>query len=526
MANKIKVKLILQLRDAKLSRSDIASSRHMSRHSVSEVFNIADLKGITYDDVRDLDEDTVYRIFYPEKHTEETMYADPDYPHVHVELKKTGVTLKLLHEEYVERCQREGLIPMGRTKFNEGYREYTIAEQLTNHIEHKPGEKAEVDWSGKKMSYLDTQTGEEVPVYLFVGTLPYSQYSYVEACRDMKMDTFLRCHVRMYEYFGGVPIRTVCDNLKTGVISHPKEGEIVLTEDYSALGEHYMTAIMPAGVRKPKQKASVEGTVGKIATAIIAKCRNERFYSLEDVRKGVAEKLREFNHEPFQKRSGSRSEALKEELPYMRPLPALPYEIAEWVYGRIVNLDYHVVYRKNRYSCPYQYAKKKVDLKITDKTVQIYYQDERLTTHNRFPDNWTNRYSTHAEDMPPAFRNITQWDDDRICGWADKIGTCTRTVIDRIFESVSIKEQGYNPSLAVLRLSRKYSDARLESACELALGRGIRSPRYRHLNAILSSNQDVLYLEQKNGRSEQQDNSRGYLRGADYYRKGGAGHVE
>lgn len=526
MARKIKVKLILQLRDAKLTRSDIASTRHMSRHSVGQVFDIADLKGITYADVRDLDEDEVYRMFFPDKHAEETMFADPDYPHVHEELKKTGVTLKLLHEEYVERCQREGLLPMGKTKFNEGYNQYTIAEHLTNHIEHKPGERAEVDWSGKTMHFLDTTTGEEVQVYLFVGTLPYSQYSYVEPCLDMKMDTFLRCHVRMYEYFGGVPARTVCDNLKTGVVSHPKEGEIILTDDYSALGEYYMTAIMPAGVKKPKQKASVEGTVGKIATAIIAKCRNEDFYSFEDLRKGVSEKLREFNREKFQKREGSRAEVLKEELPYMRPLPAAPYEIAEWVYGRTVGLDFHVVYKKNRYSCPYQYAKKKVDLKVTDKTVQIYYHDERLTTHGRFPDTWSNRYSTHQEDMPPEFQNITQWDDERIRGWADKIGPCTRTVIDRIFESVTIKEQGYNPSLAVLRLSRKYSDARLESACELALGRGLRSPRYRHLNSILSSNQDVLYLEQKNSRSEQQDSSMGYLRGADYYRKGGAGHAE
>lgn len=521
MAKKIQVKLILELRDAGLSRSLIASSRGISRNSVSDVFRIADEKDISFADVKDLDDNEVYRMFYPERHAHETLYRDPDYEHVHKELKRVGVTLKLLYDEYIERCQREGAIPMGRTKFNEGYSAYTIANRLTNHTEHKPGERVEVDWSGPTMHYVDVSTGELITVYLFVGTLPYSQYSYVEPTLDMKMDTFLRCHVRMYNYFGGVPTRTVCDNLKTGVVKHPKDGEVILTNDYEALGLHYVTAIMPAGVRKPKQKPSVEGTVGKIATAIIAKCRNYTFTSFETLKAKVAEKLREFNQTPFQKREGSRYECFQDELRYLRPLPSLPYEIAEWVYDRTVNIDFHVVYKKNRYSCPYQYAKKKVDLKVTDSTIEIYYKGDRVTTHNRFPGYMSNKYSTHPEDMPPAFRNIVQWDDERIRNWAASIGKSTGIVISRIFDSVSIKEQGYNPCLAVLRLSRSYTDCRLETACELALSRGIRVPRYHHLKAILSSNQDLVYLEQKNVQPEPEDPSMGYLRGSDYYRKDG-----
>ena len=526
MARKINVKLILELRDAKLSRNMIASTRNISRHSVSDVFRIADEKGITFADIRSLDENAVYRMFYPDKHTTETMYRDPNYAYVHDELKKTGVTLKLLWDEYKDKCRQEDAIPMGHTKFCEGYGEYTIANKLTNHIEHKPGEKAEVDWSGKKMHYVDTSTGEIIDVYLFVGTLPYSQYSYVEPCRDMKMDTFLRCHVHMYEYFGGVPVRTVCDNLKTGVVSHPKEGDIVLTQDYEALGCHYMTAIMPAGVRKPKQKPSVEGTVGKIATAIIARCRNDEFYSFGQLKRAVASKLEQFNREPFQKRDGSRLEVLQEELTHMRPLPSLPYEISSWVYGRSVNLDFHVVYNKNRYSCPYQYSGKKVDLRLTDTLLEIYYKGERVTTHNRFPDYMKNKYSTHAEDMPPAFRSIVQWDDERIRNWAAKIGLSTVEVVERVFKSVDIKEQAYNPCLSILRLSRTYTEARLETACELAVSRGIRSPRYAHLKAILSSNQDIVYQEQKAAGNEPHEPTSGYLRGSSYYTKGGNRHAE
>lgn len=252
MANKIKVKLILELRGAGMSRNLIADSRHMSRSSVSDVIRLSEEMSVTYDDVRDKDEEEVYRMFYPDKHAEETMYKDPDYQYVHTELKKVGVNLKLLWSEYQDRCNKEGTIPMGYTKYCDGYGQYTIGNSLTNHLIHKPGIITEVDWSGPTMNFVDTSTGELITVYLFVATLPFSQYSYVEPCLDMKEDTWLRCHINMYEFFGGVTVRTVCDNLKTGVISHPKEGDIILNDDYEALGLHYFTAIMPTGVRKPK----------------------------------------------------------------------------------------------------------------------------------------------------------------------------------------------------------------------------------------------------------------------------------
>ena len=153
--------------------------------------------------------------------------------------------------------------------------------------------------------------------------------------------------------------------------------------------------------------------------------------------------------------------------------------------------------------------------------MEIYYKGERLTTHNRFPDYMKNKYSTHPEDMPPAFRSIVQWDDERIRNWAGSIGKSTREVIDRIFRSVRIKEQGYNPCLAVLRLGRTYTDARLEIACELAISRGIKVPRYHHLKALLAANQDITYTEQLDSESSFDDSSMGYLRGSDYYREGG-----
>lgn len=515
MPNKIQVKMILELRSKNMSRNSIAQIRGMSRTSVSEVFRVADQLGVTFDDVRDKNPEAVYLMFFPNRHSVESLYEKPDYEYVHTELKKVGVTLKLLWEEYKEKSTRDGSIPVGYTKYCKGYQDHIIQSKLTSHLTHKPGESVEVDWSGPTMSYVVPSTREVVTVYLFVAALPYSQYSYVEPCLDMKQHTWLRCHVHMYEYFKGVPIRTVCDNLKTGVIKHPKEGDIILNDEYDALAQHYMTAIMPARVKKPRDKPSVEGAVGNIATAIIARLRNKSFYSFEELSNNISQALEDYNREPFQKREGSRYEVfIEQEHQYLHRLPDIPYETAEWVYGRSIGLNSHVIYAKNSYSCPYQYFGKKVDLRITDSQIEIFCQDQRIQTHPKYPAYVTNRFSTHEEDMPDKFK-VNGWDDERIKRWAYNIGPNTGKVIDLIFSGVKIKEQGYNSSLSVLRLSKSYSEARLETACELALTK-VKMPRYHHLKSILCANQDILYATNKK-ESSAESSLGGYVRGSEYY---------
>lgn len=365
MANKIKVKLILELRAAQMSQREICRTRHISQHSVSDVFKIAHEKNILFEDIKNKLEEEVYQMFFPDKFSTENLFKQPNYEKIHTELKKTGVTLKLL-------------------------------------------------W-----------------------------YSYVEPCLDMKQDTWLHCNIHMLKFFCGSTVRITCDNLKTGVISHPREGDIILNDRYEDFGNNYFTAIMPAGVRKPKHKASVEGTVGKIATAIIAKLRNEIFHSMEELKPGVARELSKFNDAPFQKREGSRSRVFQEmEKAYLRE--TIPYEVAEWVYGHSVNIDCHVAYKTNRYSAPYQYIGKKVDLKVSYSLLEIYFKGERIASHKKQPDYVKYGWSTHPEDMPDQFQQ-SEWDDRRIKKWAYSIGNNTGEVIDRIFNSVKMKEQGYKP---------------------------------------------------------------------------------
>lgn len=517
MARKIRAKLIMELREQGMSRRSIAKTRRMSMESVCEVFGIAEERGISWADVEPLTDEEAYRLFYPDRGVRESVFEDPDWGYVHKEMAKVGVNLRLLHDEYRERCRREGKVAMGYTKFCGDYGTWTAANNLTKRIEHKAGQSCEVDWSGPTLGkgLVSPVTGEVSKIYLFVGVLPFSQMAYFEPTLDMKERTWLKCHVHMYEYWGGVPERTVCDNLKTGVVKHPREGEIVLNDAYEALGEHYMTAIMPAQVRKPKQKASAEGTVRDAATWVIAQLRNEAFATIEDARAAVRRCLDAYNAHPFQKREGSRDSVFAEaEAAELRPLPDVRYDVCEWVYNRSVGLDFHVVYAKNRYSVPHRYVGRKVDLRVGESTLSIYHAGERIATHPLFPSYVRNAYSTDASHMPDAFVK-SEWDDARIRGRAHEIGPSCAEVVERIFARVKVREQVYNPALSVLRLSKKYGDERLEAACAHALPR-LTSPRYRHLKAILDSNLD----EGPSPASAEQGSARpsGHVRGADYYR--------
>ncbi len=372
----------------------------------------------------------------------------------------------------------------------------------------------EVDWSGTAMRLSCEATGEVATAHLFVACLPYSQCSYVEATLDMRQNTWLTCHVHAWEFFGGVAVRTVCDNLKVGVVKHPRNGEVVLNEAYEALGRHYMTAIMPTGVGKPKQKASVEGTCGKVATAIVARLRNERFGTLDELNAAIRERLEEFNAAPFQKREGSRKLVFEEvESAFLEPLPALPFEVCSWVYGRSVGLDFHVAFEKNRYSVPHALVGKKVDLKVTESMVEAYRDGERVASHPRFPSFVQYRYSTDRSHMPPEFAR-PEWDDRRILRWAREIGPSTHVVVMRIFDGVQVKEQAYNPALAALNLTKLYAERDLEEACEYALAKASR-PRCRFIKTVLASN------AAKRGGAQEGERDGGYIRGERYYNEGG-----
>ena len=518
MVRKIRAKLVLRLRADGLSGRQIAA-QGMSRHSVAAVIEAADREGVGWDDIADLDEVAVYARLFPGRGEHESVHAQPDWPVVHRELARVGVTLKLLHGEYVDRCHAEGSTAMGYDRFCKNYSQHVLVAGAASRVGHKAGQSVEVDWSGPTMSLTDPVSGQGRRVFLFVGALPFSRYAFVEPTLDMRQDTWLRAHVTMFDRFGGSVPRIVPDNLKTGVIKHPAEGEVVLNDAYRELVAHYSAAVLPGRVRRPKDKASVENTVGNIATWVIAGLRDRRFATLAELRAAVYERVEAYNAEPFQKRPGSRQTVFEvEEKPLLRPLPTVPFEISRWVYGRRVQRNGHVVWEKNFYSVPYAHIGRSVDLRVTDTTLEVYAGQQRLTSHVLAPPGVVNEYRTHDADLPegPRYR---QWDAARVREWAGRVGEHALTVVNRIFESVPVDEQGLDAALAVLRLTRRYSAARVDAACRIALTR-VRSPRYAHLRPILDSGQDQPGWGRPDPETAGPFASAGYVRGADYY--GGA----
>lgn len=514
MANKIKAKLALQLREAGVSANKVYAAHRISKKSQKEVLDAAASLGITYADVADLPDDEVYRMLFPDRNRHVSVFEEPDWEYVHRELAKVGVTLQLLHSEYRDVCRESGAVAMGYDRFCKQYGAYTLSKQVTSRVGHKAGRIVEVDWSGPTMAVVDPATGEVSKVYLFVGTLPFSRYSYVEPTLDMTGDTWLRCHVRMFEFFGGSVPMIVPDNLKAGVTRHPRDGEVVLNDAYQAMAAHYASAVMAARVRKPRDKPSAEGTVGNIATEVIATLRNTVFTSFDALRAAVAERLDAYNSAPFQKREGSRRICFEEEeKPLLRPLPAAPYEICKWAYGRKVQANCHVCWQHNFYSVSHLYVGSRVDLRVTDSVVEIYLGGERLATHRVFPPYARNRYSTAPADLPRG-KSYSDWDAGRIRRWSLRVGPSCAGVVNRVFESVKYDEQGFNACLAVLRLEHRYSRERLERACSIALDSGIASPRYAHIEPILKTGQDQAL---DRGGCDDDDDGVGYVRGAGYY---------
>ena len=350
------------------------------------------------------------------------------------------------------------------------------------HINRKPGEQVEVDWAGDPATIVNPDTGEIIKAYIFVGVMTYSQYAYVEAFLDMKQRSWINAHIHMYEYFGGVARILVPDNCKTAVVHNGGFKDQQINETYQEMAEHYGTAIIPARVRAPKDKPNAEGTVGNISTWITAALRDEQFFALAELNRAIRDKLELFNQRLFQKKEGSRrSLFLGEEKPLLAPLPATRFELSDWN-TVTVQFNYHISVDGMLYSVPYEYIKKKVDVRVTDTTIEIFYKHNRIASH-RCPKGRPGQYSTITEHMPVDHQKYLEWNGDRFRKWAERIGINTYTVVKAILTSKSVEQQTYRSCMGLLKLAEKYSDALLEAACKKALSY-TASPSYKS-NGIL-----------------------------------------
>lgn len=371
---------ILRMYSRGISQRSIAGTLHCSRNTVSNVIKKAQEIELAWPLKDGLTEDHLASLLFPDK-SQPAEHEPPDVEKIHREIKKDGVTLSLLWAEYCEDCRTAGKTPLMYSQFCHHYRQYRQKTKATMHIPRKPGEQIEVDWAGQTANLTDPDTGDLVKAYVFVGVLSYSQCAYVEAFLTQDLESWIMAHVHMFQYFGGVSKILIPDNLKTGIIE-PDWYSPEIQRNYQEMAEHYDTVIVPARIRKPRDKANVESNVGKISTWILAAIRDSKFFSLSELNEAIKAKLKSYNHRPFQKKEGSRHSLFQEEKVNLLPLPKTPFELATWKIAT-VQFNYHITVDGMYYSVPFEYIKQKVSVKVTQNTIEVFIGKTRLCSHPR-----------------------------------------------------------------------------------------------------------------------------------------------
>jgi transposase len=490
------------------SHRQVAATLAVSLGTVTAVLRRATHAGLDWAQVQALTDDTVEARLYGAPATPGTTRPLPDCAYIHTERRKPGVTLELLHLEYLEQH------PTGYryTRFCDLYRRWLARHRLTMRQDHRAGEKVFVDYAGQHPTLVDATTGEVTEVELFVGALGASNYTYAEATRTQQLPDWLGSHQRMFAFFQGVPTAVVCDQLKSGV-TVPCRYEPGLQRTYEEFAQHYGTTILPARPGKPRDKAPVEVAVQVTERWILARLRHETFGSLAALNARIGELLADLNARRMRRYQASRRELFERlDRPALRPVPAEPFVYGEWKLAR-VNIDYHVELDGHYYSVPHALVHERVDVRRTAMTVEIFHRGQRVAAHLRSMARGS--HTTDPAHMPTAHQHHREWSPSRLLAWAETVGPQTAALVAAILTSRPHPEQGYRACLGILRLARRDGAMRLEAACARALAVGARS--YRHVDAILKHGLDRCPLPDAGPAPTARPVVHDQLRGPTYY---------
>jgi transposase len=356
---------------------------------------------------------------------------------------------------------------------------------LTLRQTHAPGEKLFVDYSGDRIAIINAQTGEIRDAELFVAVLGASNYTYAEATWTQQLPDWIGSHVRTFEFIGGCTEIVVPDNLKSGV-HKPSFYDPIVNRAYGAMASHYSVAVIPARSKKPRDKAKVEQGVLLVQRWILARLRKQRFFSLAEANREIAALLVGLNDRAFKKLPGSRRTAFEEsERAALKPLPAHPYQYADWKVAR-VGIDYHIELIGHYYSVPHRFAREQVDVRYTTATVEVFHRGTRIAAHAK--RDRRGAHTTLTEHMPANHQAVTGWDPQRLRNWAATIGPHTDAVIQHLLGGRQHPQQAYRTCLGVLRLAKDYGNQRLEAACSRAID--LKAPSYRFIDSTLKNGLD------------------------------------
>ncbi|MCE5388759.1 MAG: IS21 family transposase [Acidithiobacillus sp.] len=474
---------VLRLHAAGLSQRQIARACGLSKGSVGKYLQKAQQEGLSWP----IPTPRLEEALFPEQRSakEASRRPLPDFAMMHMELRRKGVTLQLLWEEYIS--AHPGQRTYQYAQFCVYYRRWKGRLKRSMRQTHVAGEKLFIDYAGPTIPVLDPGTGAIRQAQIFVAVLGASNYTYCEATWSQNLSDFLGSHVRALHYLGGVPVLLVPDNLKAAVTKASRY-EPEINRSYRDLAAHYGAVVLPTRPYKPKDKAKVEVGVQLVERWILARLRHFQFFSLSDLNHEIRRLLEDLNQRPFKQLPGCRKSLFETlERPALQSLPAQPYEFAVWKSAK-VSIDYHVVQGGHYYSVPYHLIGERVELRITSQTIEIFHQQQRVASHLR--DQGPGRFTTCPEHMPQSHQQHREWSPSRLLGWALSIGPATRDLVRWQLESKPHPEQGYRSCLGLLHLSRRYGKDRLEAACRHALGIGARTTR--SVRSILQQGIDQL----------------------------------
>ncbi|MEP7209179.1 MAG: IS21 family transposase [Casimicrobiaceae bacterium] len=479
-----KIRDVLRLKAAGMSKRKIAAGLGLGVTATGECLRRAREAGVGWPLPDDLTDAGLEARLYPASTVLAGIKArrpQPDWPGIHRELKRKGVTLQLVWEEHRAR-HPDGY---GYSRFCELYRAWEGRLSPTMRQVHVAGEKLFVDYAGTNMEVIDGATGEVVKVQLFVAVLGASSYTWAEATWTQTLPDWIGSHTRAFAFFGGVSAMTVSDNLKSG-ITKACFYEPAVNRSYAEMAAHYDTAIVPARPYKPRDKAKVEVGVQVATRWIAAKLRKRQFFSLAELNAAIAVEVAALNARVTRHLGASRKALFDElERPALKKLPAEPYVYAEWKQCK-VGLDYHVEVEKHYYSAPHQLLREKVWVRITARTVEVLHGGSRVAAHVRSSSN--RKHTTVREHMPSGHQRYADWTPESLRRRAGEIGRNTSALVDVILRERTHPEQGFRSCLGILRFATAHGAERLEAACERALAIGARS--YSSVNSILKNNLD------------------------------------
>jgi transposase len=506
-----KIREIIRFKETtNMSDRKIARALNISRPVVAQYLKDFNASGLTYEETKDIPDSRFLALFEKQRNKRCSKYEDISklFPYFVMELKKTGVTLMILWNEY----QKEHPDGYSYSQFCYHFQVWRNASKVTMHIEHKVGDKMFVDYAGDKLAIVDRKTGKEQPVEVFVAILGASQLTYAEASFSQKSEDWIRSNERAFIYCGGVTQAIVPDNLKSGVTQSNRyePGINIMFDDFAG---HYQTVILPARVRRPQDKALVENAVNLVYQRIYAPLRNRIFYSLEELNEAIWDLLEQHNNIPFQRLKTSRRELFDNiEKPVLKPLPKERYAIKQSK-ELTVQFNYHVELREDRhyYSVPWQLKGKRVRVVYDDRNVAIYCDNVRIIQYKR--DRSPNGYTTLHTHMPPHHRFYAQWSPERFIIWAQSIGDDVAEIIQMVLTSRKHPEQAFKTCMGILNLVKKHGPDRLNKACARALGFGFYS--YKRIKNILDRGlEEEPLIESRELTVSSHENIRGSL----YYR--------